>query len=64
MTPRTYRLAFGLACGLAGVLILFRSAVWIWWPQSHFDSDQAVVGLRKPGMEILVEPRLLIGVLP
>lgn len=45
MTPRTDRLAFGLACGLAGVLILFRSAVWIWWPQSHFDSDQAVVGL-------------------
>jgi len=45
MIARTDRIAFGLACGLAAALIAFRSAVWIWWPQSHFDSDQGVYGL-------------------
>jgi hypothetical protein len=30
---------------IASVLILFRSAVFMFWPQAHFDSDQAVHGL-------------------
>jgi hypothetical protein len=29
----------------ASALVLFRAWVFIWWEQSHFDADQAVVGL-------------------
>jgi hypothetical protein len=40
VTPR--RLA--IAGGLAGLVIL-RSAIFVFWPGSHFDSDQGVTGL-------------------
>ena len=30
---------------LAIVLIVFRSAIFVFWPQSYFDSDQAIFGL-------------------
>jgi hypothetical protein len=33
-----------IAAGL-GILVVVRSLVFVWWPQSHFDSDQAVTGL-------------------
>ena len=29
----------------AALLVIFRSAVFVFWPQSHFDSDQAIFGL-------------------
>jgi hypothetical protein len=34
-----------LAVLAAAVLVGFRSAVWLLWPQSYFDSDQAIYGL-------------------
>jgi hypothetical protein len=34
-----------LAASAAVVLILARSVIWVFFEQSHFDSDQAVVGL-------------------
>lgn len=34
-----------IALVAAVLLILFRSAVFVFWPQSYFDSDQAVFGL-------------------
>ena len=30
---------------IAIVLIVFRSAIFVFWPQSYFDSDQAIFGL-------------------
>lgn len=36
---------FGAVLTIAAALILLRSIVWIWFEQSGFDSDQAVVGL-------------------
>ncbi len=38
------RSAWGVAIAL-GLLIVVRSAVFVFWPASHFDSDQAVTGL-------------------
>lgn len=34
-----------LTLGLLTVIVIVRSAVFVFWPQSHFDSDQAVTGL-------------------
>jgi len=34
-----------LALGLAALLVLARSAVFLWWEQAGFDSDQAIFGL-------------------
>src|SRR5690349_24640541 len=44
-SPHRNRLAFGGAVALAIVLIVLRSAVFTFWPQSYFDSDQAIFGL-------------------
>src|SRR6476661_7163313 len=30
---------------IAAALVIFRSAVFMFWPQSYFDSDQAIFGL-------------------
>src|SRR6476646_9646180 len=30
---------------IAALLVILRSAVFVFWPQSYFDSDQAVFGL-------------------
>jgi hypothetical protein len=34
-----------LALGVAAGLVVYRSLVFLWWEQSHFDADQAIVGL-------------------
>ena len=34
-----------VAAGIVVLLVLFRSAVFVFWEQSYFDSDQAVIGL-------------------
>jgi hypothetical protein len=34
-----------LAAGVVTLLILLRSMVFVGWPQSHFDADQAITGL-------------------
>ena len=34
-----------VVAALAAALVLLRAWVFIWWEQSHFDADQAVVGL-------------------
>ena len=34
-----------LALGLAALLVLARSAVFLWWEQAGFESDQAIFGL-------------------
>jgi hypothetical protein len=39
------RMQFIAAAGLGVALVILRSLVWIVFEQSHFDSDQAVVGL-------------------
>src|SRR5690242_13776914 len=44
-SPQRNRLAFGGAVALAIVLIVLRSAVFTFWPQAYFDSDQAIFGL-------------------
>ena len=36
---------FATAAALAVVLVVGRSAVWLLWEQSYFDSDQAITGL-------------------
>jgi hypothetical protein len=40
---RTRRLL--VAVGVASALVFARSAVYVWYPQSFFDSDQAIIGL-------------------
>jgi hypothetical protein len=40
VTPKRLAIAGGLAA-----LVILRSAVFVFWPGSHFDSDQAVTGL-------------------
>src|SRR5688572_8613952 len=35
----------GIVAAVAVGLILLRSAVFVFWEQSHFDSDQAITGL-------------------
>lgn len=44
-SPHGNRLAFGGAVALAIVLVLWRSAVFTFWPEAYFDSDQAIFGL-------------------
>jgi hypothetical protein len=39
--PRERLAALAVAAGL----VFFRSFVFLWWEQSHFDADQAIVGL-------------------
>jgi hypothetical protein len=34
-----------IAAALVAGLVLWRSAIFVFWPHSHFDSDQAVTGL-------------------
>ena len=34
-----------VSAGLIVLVVLFRSAVLVWWPLSDFDSDQAIIGL-------------------
>ncbi len=42
MSPRlTFRLVLVLLAGL----VVFRAFPFVWWPSTHFDSDQAIVGL-------------------
>jgi hypothetical protein len=43
--PPAVKLTLRGAFILAAVLVLVRSAVWIVWPQAHFDSDGAILGL-------------------
>ena len=46
----------------AAVLVLARSAVWVFWEQSHFDSDQAVWGLMaKHVAELRAFPLVFYG---
>ena len=35
----------GTWCALLAIIVIARSAVFVFWPGSHFDSDQAVTGL-------------------
>jgi hypothetical protein len=46
---QTERLLF-LALGLSVLLVLARSAVFLWWEQAGFDSDQAIFGLMAKHM--------------
>src|SRR5664279_3000771 len=45
MAETSSRSRFAVAVAVATSLVVFRSIVWIAFEQSHFDSDQAVVGL-------------------
>jgi hypothetical protein len=38
-------MAFAAALGLAAALVILRSVVWVFYEESFFDSDQAVMGL-------------------
>lgn len=42
MTPR---LSFWLAVAIVVVAVVARTFPFVWWPNAHFDSDQAIVGL-------------------
>lgn len=41
----TSRSSFVLVASLLALLVVSRAFPFVWWPHSHFDSDQAIVGL-------------------
>ncbi len=54
--------AFWLVCGLTAALVLYRSLLWILWPQVHFDSDHAIIGLMaKHLIEFKTFPLMFYG---
>lgn len=45
VAPGGARREYGIAAAVLIVLVLFRSAVFVLWPEAHFDADSAVTGL-------------------
>src|SRR5262249_18404507 len=34
-----------IVAAIAGILVVLRSAVWVWFEQAHFHADHAIAGL-------------------